>query len=221
MTDVIRDMPPSDRPREKLFAQGPAALSDAELLAVLFGSGVRGRNAVQLARDLLSRDQIGALKRSEFKDILGIGPAKAARVAAAFEFSSRFCDGSITGEREYDERSFGKALVLRNAYARQECLGAAFLDGRHRIVQQRDIFVGTVDRTLVSTRDIARRALLDSAAAVVVWHNHPSGHSAPSDDDVAFTKKLNEALATIDVVLLDHLVVGAHAYFSMKGANLY
>jgi DNA repair protein RadC len=218
MTDVIRDLPCGDRPRERMMMHGAATLSDAELLAVILGSGVPGQNAIELARHLLA-DGMRNLRRREpanLADVRGVGPAKAARIAAMFEMSRR-----ITAEQPEDPPSFdvtvlGRKLVTNYGHHTQERLGAAFLDSRHRIRGQREIYVGTINTALVSTRDIVRYTLLERATAVVVYHNHPSGDPTPSDEDVAFTKKLKISLATVDIDLLDHLVIGSHRFQSMK-----
>jgi DNA repair protein RadC len=218
MTDVIRDLPHDDRPRERLLTHGAATLSDAELVGVVIGSGVPGLNAIQLARQLLTRG-LRALQQREIAqlaNIRGVGPAKAARIAAVFELSRRLMSERPEDPPTFDLSSLGAKLVADYAHHRQERLGAAFLDSRHRVQQHREIYVGTTDRALVSTRDIIRIAILDGASAVVVYHNHPSGDPTPSEDDISFTRKLQYSLSTMDVDLLDHLIIGAHRYHSMK-----
>ena len=218
MTDVICDLPVDDRPRERMMQHGAETLSDAELLAILIGSGVPGKNAIQLARDLL-RDGINALARRDAGDLMtvaGIGPAKAARIAAALDISRRIVIGDVALPDPVDVTDFGRTLVMRCAKYRQERLGAVFLDARHRIQEEREIFIGTVDKTFVSSRDIIRYAVLGSASGVVVWHNHPSGDPTPSNEDKTFTRKLRESLGLIDVELVDHLVIGLHGFCSMK-----
>jgi DNA repair protein RadC len=218
MTDVIRDLPHDDRPRERLLTHGAATLSDAELVGVVIGSGVPGLNAIQLARKLLERG-LRALQQREIAQlasIRGVGPAKAARIAAVFELSRRIMSERPDDPPTFDLSSLGAKLVADYAHHRQERLGAAFLDSRHRVQQHREIYVGTTDRALVSTRDIIRIAILDGASAVVVYHNHPSGDPTPSEDDISFTRKLQYSLSTMDVDLLDHLIIGAHRYHSMK-----
>lgn len=222
MTDVIRDLPADERPRERLLAHGPETLSDAELLAVVIGSGVRGMNAIQLARKLIGGGLHTLLRRevADLDAIPGVGPAKAARIAAAFEMSRRLVAERPKAPLKFDTASFGAKLVHAYGHLQQERLGAAFLDSRLRVKEQREIFVGTIDRTLVSTRDVVRFSLLEGATAVVIYHNHPSGETNPSDDDISFTRKLKHSLATMDIELVDHLVVGAHAYYSMKEQGL-
>jgi len=218
MNEVIRDLPRDDRPRERLLTHGPETLSDAELLAILLGSGLHGKNAIQLARELLG-EGMSNLKQREANHLYavpGVGPAKAARIAAAFEISRRMTSGEPEDPPTFEPTVLGRMLVSRCSRYRQERLGAALLDSRHRIIQQRDIFVGTVNNALVSTRDIIRVTLLENASAIVIYHNHPSGDPTPSAEDESFTTKLRDSLKLIDIELVDHLVIGAHRYYSMK-----
>lgn len=217
MSDVICDLPRDDRPRERLLMHGAETLSNAELVAILLGSGVPGKNAIQLARELL-RDGMGALRTRDQKQLeqsAGIGPATVARSAAAFEISRRLIDNVPEEPPPYETHALGRSLVSTYSRVRQERLGATFLDARHRILRQREIYVGTIKSALVSTRDIITDALMNNATAVVVWHNHPSGSPLPSDEDEAFTRKLRESLGHCDIELLDHLIIGAHGYYSM------
>jgi DNA repair protein RadC len=217
MTDIIRDLPTDDRPRERLFAHGAETLSDAELVAILLGSGVRGKNAIQLARELLKEGMSG-LRSKDVKhltDVAGVGPAKVARISAAFEISRRMLNGIPDEPPAYDAAILGRSLVTTYARVRQERLGATFLDARKRILGQNEIYVGTIKSALVSTRDIIQAALFNNAVGIVLWHNHPSGSPVPSDDDVQFTKKLAYSLGMCDIDLIDHLIIGMHGYCSM------
>jgi DNA repair protein RadC len=218
MTDVIRDLPRDDRPRERLLMHGPETLSNSELVAILLGSGVPGKNAIQLARELLSEGMARLRDRDvkHLESIAGIGPAKIARIAAAFEISRRVITGEPDEPPAYDAAVLGRSLISTLAHQRQERLGALFLDSRHRILKQREIYVGTMNNALVSTREIIEYALTHYATAIVAYHNHPSGNPAASDDDITFTRKLRESLALIDIDLVDHLIIGAHRYHSMK-----
>lgn len=222
MTDIIRDLPRDDRPRERLLMHGPETLSDAELVAILLGSGVPGKNAIQLARELLREGMSGLRSRDakHLQQYAGVGPAKIARIAAAFEISRRIVDGVPDEPPAFEPAVLGRALVASYARIRQERLGAAFLDSRHRILRQREIYVGTINNALVSTRDIIVDALMNDATAVVVYHNHPSGSPAPSEDDITFTDKLKYSLSTCDIELVDHLIVGRHGYYSLKEKGL-
>jgi DNA repair protein RadC len=222
MTDVISDLPRDDRPRERLLMHGPETLSDAELVAILLGSGVPGKNAIQLARELLREGMSGLRSRDakHLEQFPGVGPAKIARIAAAFEISRRIVDGVPDEPPAYDAAVLGRTLVGTFARVRQERLGATFLDARQRVLKQREIYIGTIKTALVSTREIITDALMNYATGVVIWHNHPSGSPAPSDDDIAFTKKLKYSLSMCDIDLVDHLIIGAHGYYSMQDRDL-
>ncbi len=218
MTDLISDLPTDDRPRERLITHGPETLSDAELIAILLGSGVPGKNAIQLARELL-QDGLGALRRREPSQLAkspGIGPAKASRIVAAFEIARRLTVAEADLQPSYDAEAFGRALVTASSHHVQERLGAAFLDSRQRILRQREIYVGTINHAAVSTRDIIRHALDENATAVVLYHNHPSGDPSPSAEDLMFTRKVVESLRLCDIDLMDHIVIGANRFYSMR-----
>jgi DNA repair protein RadC len=189
MKEVIRDLPRDDQPRERLSAHGPEFLSNAELLAIVLGSGLPGKNAIQLARELLAGG-ISALKKREMKNLAataGMGPAKAARIVAMFEIARRENSGEPEEPPPYVATILGQTLVSRCARYRQERLGAVLLDSRHRIFKHREIFVGTINNALVSTRDILRLALFENATALVIYHNHPSaaagGHRSDRSPD--------------------------------------
>jgi DNA repair protein RadC len=218
MTELIRDLPLDDRPRERLLMHGPQTLSDSELVAVLLGSGSRGKNALQLARELV-RDGMSALRRRALNDLAsvnGMGPAKAARIGAAVEIARRFLNDEPDDRPPFDADLLAQKLVGVYSFP-QEQLGAAFLDSRHCIINHHErIFVGTLNKALVSTREVIRLAMVENAAAVALYHNHPSGNPAPSAEDFAYTAKMKESLGLCDLELVDHLIIGAHRYCSMK-----
>lgn len=222
MTDVICDLPRDDRPRERLFAHGAGTLSNSELVAILLGSGRRGKNAIQVARELLEKGMRGVRWNdpTELSKISGIGPAKAARLAAAAELQHRMDSDQPEEPPSFDAHALGTQLVRTMAHQTQERLGAVLLDARHRILEQKEVFVGTINNALVSTGDIIRFALLGYGSAVVVYHNHPSGSPAPSEADQSFTVKLKQSLSLVDIELVDHLITGTHAYFSMRERGL-
>jgi DNA repair protein RadC len=218
MTYVIRDMPADDRPRERMLSHGAHTLSDSELLAVIIGCGVRGKNAIELAHDLLV-DGVQNLRSRDITALAttnGIGPAKTARIGAAVELARRLARVKEPERPLYDSCVLGEELVRAHGHETQERFCVALLDARHRIIKHQEIFVGTLDKTLVSTRDIIRVAVVHRAKAVVIYHNHPSGDPTPSDEDIAFTRKLRESLEIVDVDLIDHLVIGTHRFASMK-----
>ena len=220
MTWMIRDVAADNRPRERLLQHGAQILSDAELLAVILGTGAPGKNAIHLAQELL----VGGVVQLHHRDFAaltkarGIGPAKAARIAAVLEMARRLAVPA-PDRTPFDHETLGRTLVSTYAHQTQERLGAALLDSRQRVMKQRDIFIGSLDKTFVSPREIISYALIEQAKGVVLYHNHPSGDPTPSRDDISFSKKLRQSLAMVDVELVDHLVIGQHRYMSMKEAK--
>ncbi|MGN6223822.1 RadC family protein [Pseudoxanthomonas sp.] len=216
----IRDWPIHERPREKLFTRGPAALSDAELLALFLGSGVRGRDAVATARELLSTH--GPLRRlldrpaAELVTLPGLGPARASRMAGALEIGRRHLAADLErGEQLTDPAMAGRYFSQRLRAHDHEVFAALFLDARHRALAFEELFRGTLDSAEVHPREVVRRALAHNAAAVIIGHNHPSGNSDPSDADRLITLRLRDALSLMDIRLLDHFVVGDGAPTSL------
>ena len=216
----IREWPLDERPREKLMARGAGALSDAELLAILLGSGVAGRNVVDLARGLLGR--FGGLRRfleAERGELLrepGLGPVKYTQLQALLEIGRRYLDETIERVSALESpaavRRYLKSMLRHEP---SEVFGCLFLDTKHRPVAFEILFRGTIDRASIYPREVVRRSLLHNAAALIICHNHPSGHSEPSDDDVHLTVMLKRALALIDVRVLDHVIVGEGEPLSM------
>lgn len=209
----IRDWPTEERPREKLLARGPAALSDAELLAIFLGSGLKGRDAVQTSRELLAtHGPLRALLENNphaLAKLPGLGPARACKLSAALELGNRHLAASLErGEVLTDPASAGRYFAQRLRGRSHEVFAALFLDTRHRTVAFEEMFQGTVDGTEVHPREVVRRALAHNAAAVIVGHNHPSGDAEPSAADRAVTARLKQALSLVDIRLLDHFVVG-------------
>ncbi|GHH55000.1 MULTISPECIES: RadC family protein [Gammaproteobacteria] len=209
----IRDWPSTERPREKLLARGAGALSDAELLAIFLGSGLKGRDAVQTARDLLQAH--GPLRRlldrapAELARLPGLGPARACKLAAALELGQRHVAAELErGSTLNDPFSAGQYFARRLRAQPQEVFAGLFLDNRHRALAFEEMFRGTIDGTEVHPREVVRRALAHNAAAVIVGHNHPSGNPEPSAADRAVTERLRNALNLVDVRLLDHFVIG-------------
>lgn len=208
----IRDWPAPERPREKLLARGAGALSDAELLAIFLGSGLRGRDAVATARDLLA--QYGPLRAllerppAALAELPGLGPARVCALAAALELGNRHLASALErGDALSDPGAAGRYFAQRLRQHPHEVFAALFLDTRHRAIAFEELFRGTVDGAEVHPREVARRALAHNAAAVIVGHNHPSGNPEPSAADRAVTARLKQALALVDVRLLDHFVI--------------
>lgn len=222
MSQLICDLPRDERPRERLMMHGARTLSETDLIALLIGSGKRGKNAMELSRELLAEgiDRLSLREVAFLSAVPGMGVAKATRVIAAFELARRINAGVPEQPPDYDRHLFGAALVKQYGRYTQERLGAAILDSRHRMLGHKEIFVGTIKSALVSTADIMKYALLENSLAVVLYHNHPSGNPTPSPEDESFTDKLKAALTAADIELVDHLIIGAHSFFSMKEKGL-
>ncbi|MFV0370265.1 MAG: RadC family protein [Azonexus sp.] len=214
---AITDWPTQERPRERLIAFGESALSDAELLAIYLRVGVRGKSAVDLARDLLSRHggSLGRLASSPLRELArtpGIGMAKAAQLKASFELSRRALAEAMN-ERD-NLASPDKVrdwLRLSLAYRPQECFVALWLDAQNRLLLSETLFTGTLTQTSVYPREVVKMALQHNAAAVILAHNHPSGLAEPSHADQMLTGSLRQALALVDVKVLDHFIVAGTA----------
>jgi len=221
----IRDWPIDERPREKLLARGPSVLSDAELLALFLGSGLRGQDAVATARQLLATH--GPLRilmdrpAVHLAELPGLGMARACLLSAALELGHRhFAAGLDRGETLSDPGSAGIYFARRLRGHPVETFAALFLDVRLRRIAFEELFRGTVDSTQIHPREVVRRALAHNAAAVIVGHNHPSGSSEPSAADRAATQRLKQALELVDMRLLDHFIVGDGPPMSMAARGL-
>jgi DNA repair protein RadC len=209
----IKDWPAQERPRERLLNQGAAALSDAELLAIFLRTGVRGKSAVDVARELL--DRFGGLRpllaanQAAFCAAPGLGSAKYALLQAVIEMGRRhlseeFQRGSVLTSPDQTAR-FLKTRLRDYPY---EVFAVLFLDNRHRVIAFEEMFRGTIDGASVHPREVVRRALELHAAAVIFSHNHPSGVAEPSQADQRITSRLRDALGLVDIRVLDHLIIG-------------
>lgn len=220
----IRQWPESERPREKLLTHGSAALSDAELLAVLLGSGVRGKDAITLGRELLMQaGSLNALLGRQDREIraAGLGPAKRARIAAALELARRSLAEQLAERPSLRNPSdSGDYLSARLRHLPYEVFACLYLDNRHRVLAFEELFRGTVDGASVHPREVVRACLKHNAAAVIFAHNHPSGVAEPSSADQAITRELGQALRLVGVRVLDHLVIGHAEPVSMAARGL-
>jgi DNA repair protein RadC len=220
----IRDWPEGERPREKLLARGSAVLSDAELLAVLLGSGCRGKDAIALGRELLANaGSLDALLSRPEQQIraTGLGPAKRARIAAALELARRSLAEELKQRHSLvNPRDSGDYLRARLRHLPYEVFCCLFLDNRHRVLAFEELFRGTVDGASVHPREVVRACLQHNACAVIFAHNHPSGVAEPSSADRAITHELRDALRLVGVRVLDHLVIGSGEPVSMAARGL-
>ncbi|GLQ50083.1 UPF0758 protein [Dyella flava] len=206
------------------MAQGSAALSDAELLAVLLGSGVRGKDAIALGRELLMRaGGLNALlgKQDQHIRASGLGPAKRARIAAALELARRsLAEQLVERPALSNPRESGNYLSARLRHLPYEVFACLYLDNRHRVLAFEELFRGTVDGASVHPREVVRACLKHNAAAVIFAHNHPSGEAEPSAADQAITRELGQALRLVGVRVLDHLVIGHAEPVSMAARGM-
>jgi DNA repair protein RadC len=222
---AIRDWPEDDRPREKLIAKGAAQLSDAELLAIFLRVGMKGKSAVLLAQDLLrhfgSLSALVAATEAEFIKVPGLGRAKYVQFKAAFELARRALGEKLAaGVALSSPGTVRDYLRLQFHGLQHEVFVVVFLDAQHRVVASEEMFRGTLTQTSVYPREIVKKALQINAAAVILAHNHPSGVAEPSSADEALTRALREALALVDVRVLDHFVVGAAGAVSFAERGL-
>ena len=222
---TIADWPAGERPREKLLAQGPAALSDAELLAIFLRVGVSGCSAVELARDLLAR--FGSLTRlcaagaGDLCGVRGVGPAKYAQLQAALEMARRALREQLAaGDALGSPAAVRDYLRLKMQSLPHEVFVALFLDAQNRVLAAEELFRGTLTQASVYPREVVKRALFHNAGGVILAHNHPSGVAEPSRADETLTQALKQALALVDVRVLDHFIVAGSGVLSFAERGL-
>ncbi len=221
----IKDWPARERPREKLLAGGVQSLSDAELLAVLLGAGVRGLDAVTTARNLLLQHQsLRALLSARAEVCLasaGIGLAGYCRLQAALELARRhYAEALRSGPPLQSPAATREFLVARLRDTPHELFCCLHLDNRHRLIAFEELFRGTIDGASVHPREVVKQALARNAAAVILVHNHPSGVAEPSHADELITRRLREALQLVDIRVLDHLIVADNRCLSFAERGL-
>jgi len=222
---AITDWPVDDRPREKLLSKGADSLSDAELVAIFLRTGIRGKSAVDLARDLLqSCGSLSALFNAsdrEFCAIPGLGAAKYVQLQAVIEMARRALREKIgNGTALNSPRAVRDYLRLKLQGRPHEVFAGVFLDAQNRVLAVEELFRGTLTQTSVYPREVVKRALHYNAAALIFAHNHPSGVAEPSRADEMLTTALKQALALVDVKVLDHFVVGGDSAMSFAERGL-
>lgn len=210
---AINDWPLAERPREKLLARGAQSLSDAELLAIFLRTGLRGKTAVDLARELLVEFEglrgLFAATRDRLCSAAGLGPAKYAQLQAVLEMARRHLGETLQrGHPLTDPAASRGYLISRLRDLQREVFCCLYLDNRHRVIAFEELFYGTLDGASVHPREVLRQAMAHNAAALIFAHNHPSGVAEPSDADRRLTQRLKDALALVDIRVLDHFVVG-------------
>jgi len=222
----LRDIPDEDRPRERLCRLGPAALSNEELLALLLGTGSRGESVLERARRLLAVHGglagLAGVSGAELRRERGIKKARGAAIEAALEIARRLATVTLTDRDLLNEPRLVKESLRRSqGDGTQERTGALYLNARNRLLRHDpEIYRGTLDRAVVEPRELLKRALLANAAALIVYHNHPSGDPSPSREDREFTRRLAAAADAVGLRLLDHIVVARDGCVSFREAGL-
>ncbi len=225
----IREMPQSERPREKLLGRGAAALTDSELVAILLRTGLPGANAVEVARQLLERyGSLSGLSRCSVKEIAsirGIGAAKAIQLVAAFGLGQRLANERLSRQKLDSPELVHDLVAAEMRTLHKESLRVILLDTRYHLLRMEEVSLGSVNESIAHPRDVFRPAVISSAYAVIVVHNHPSGDPSPSQSDHSLTRRLAEAAELLQIKLLDHIIIGAPAegrlpYFSFKEAGV-
>jgi DNA repair protein RadC len=221
----MASVPKEDRPREKLLSKGARALSDEELLAVILGTGRRGRGVLELASELLASGGLHGLFRAGAEElkthVTGIGDAKAARVAAVLEIATRIARSDLASRDVLaDPEAASEFLMRLLAGETREQMGALLLDAKNRLLKNAIVFAGGGTHAAVSPSPLFRQAILAGAIGVVLWHNHPSGDPEPSPDDVATTTRFVAAGREIGIAVRDHLVIGRGRWVSFLRRGL-
>ena len=219
---AISDWPLAERPRERLLAQGAGSLSDAELLAVILRTGLPGKSAVELGRDLLKRFKgIAGLFAADLKGVKGLGPAKRAQFEAAMELARRSLQDAMRSTNALTSPGAVRDyLQLAISGREHEVFVCLWLDAQHRVISFDELFRGTLTQTSVYPREIVKAGLKANAAAVIFAHNHPSGVAQPSQADELLTRNLKEALSLVDIKVLDHFIVAGHQALSFAERGL-
>ncbi|ADV46152.1 RadC family protein [Nitratifractor salsuginis] len=215
----IQEMYHRDRPREKMAARGAGALKNEELLAVLLGSGIPGKDVRKLAREIAAvmEQEFDRLDLERLTQIHGLGPAKASQILAAIELSRRFL---LSSRRQIHSAAEVYELLEPFANKSREHFLSVTLDGASRVIEVRTVFIGTLNQSLVHPREVFADAIADRAAGIIVAHNHPSGTLTPSRPDIAITDRLKEVGRLVGIDLLDHVILTKEGYFSFADEGM-
>jgi DNA repair protein RadC len=225
----IRELPEEDRPREKLLKHGADGLTNRELIAILLRTGIPGKNAVEVGGEILEKYKtlsgLSRISARELKNIPGIGLAKAVQLAAAFKLADRMSKEKLVREKIDSPELVNDFFGTEMRALQRESLRVILLDTRYRLIDTQEISLGSVNESIAHPREVFRPALLASAYAIIVVHNHPSGDPAPSSTDHSLTRRLAEAADLLQIRLLDHVIIGSPAdgrapYFSFKEAGV-
>lgn len=219
----LKDLHKVERPREKLEKKGSAALSEAELLAILLRTGYKGKNVLEVAKEILKKytlEKLVNLSFSELKKNKGIGLTRAASLIAGFELSKRIFN---KGEQSLPKIEKPEDAVAQASYLlgrKKEYFVALYLNARNQLIHRETVSIGTLNASLVHPREVFQPAIVHSAAGIILIHNHPSGDTKPSEDDLGLTKKLIQAGEILGIEILDHIVLSETGFLSFKQTSL-
>ena len=214
----IHDISLENRPRERLKIQGLSALSDAELLALILQSGSCGENVIDMSNRVIAQyglDSLNSLNLQELMKIKGIGMAKACKILAAFELDKRIKAGKICEKVVHNSSDIAKHYMVKMKDLKKEHLIAVFLDSKNKIIKDETISIGTLNSSLVHPREVFKEAIKNSAAAIILVHNHPSGNCEPSEEDERVNAKLIETGEIVNIKVLDHIIIGGDKFESI------
>jgi len=217
----IKDLPKVERPREKLMQYGPEKLSNSELLAILLRSGKKGENVIELANKILkkfSKDELPNLTFNDLKDYSGLGPAKACEIVACFELGKRLLKDKKAEIYLQPKEIWEELKDLRDH--KKEHFVIFYLDSRNQEIKRETISIGSLNANLVHPREVFEPAVRHLAAQIILAHNHPSGDSEPSEDDLLLTKRLVEAGKILGIEVIDHIIITKNEFISFKEKNL-
>lgn len=221
---TIHDMPQDERPRERLLAQGPDALSSAELLAILLRTGTASENVLQLAQRILSTygglRGLARVTADELRSFNGLGKAKAAQILAALALGQRVSMLQPEQRPEIHRAEDAARLLMDMGHLTQEQVRVMLLDSQRRVMHIQTVYIGTVNMSVLRIAEIYREAIVRNSPAVIVAHNHPSGDTTPSPEDVEMTRALRDAATVLDIQLIDHLIIGQNRWSSLRDMGL-
>jgi len=219
----IKDIPKSDRPREKLLKHGPQFLNNSELLAILIGSGYKGKNVLQLAKDTLAKYQSKNLPKLTYQELVsqkGIGKVSACRILAAFELSARLLldqdDEAIVVQSPKDAYQLLKPI---SKYQKEHFIGL-YLNARNQLIHQEIISIGSLNANIVHPREVFESAITRHALSIIIAHNHSSGSTEPSEEDLQITKRLIKSGKLLGIEIVDHLIIASKGFLSFKEKGL-
>ena len=219
----IKSFAKENRPRERLKEKGSEALSDAELLALIIRTGTKKSNVIDVSQNLLMKYNLQSLSRINLESLSkidGIGEAKACQIVACFELARRTLSKKLKKDQINSAKDIAKQYIPKFAYEKKEKMIGIYLDTRRRVIKEIELFVGNLDTTIIDPKEIFHHAIDENAAGVILLHNHPSGDSTPSEEDIKITNDLMKAAELLNINFLDHIIIGDKNYTSFREKKL-